>query len=184
MQVGADGFRDLVGAGISWVLNRGAQAAHASLTTSKRAALRFGRRCGAAGCRSATRERPRQRGERCAASSRRGIATVPSVLLGPGELASIAQRNEHAHDLPCFVAAPTLRAIVGLALGAAMGGACAQTFPSKPVRIVPFGTAGGPIDAIARIYGKKLQQRWGQPVIVEAKPGDAGNWLDEPPRAV
>jgi len=43
MQVGADGFRDLVGAGISWVLNRGAQAAHASLTTSKRAALRFGR---------------------------------------------------------------------------------------------------------------------------------------------
>jgi len=159
MQVGADGFRDLVGAGISWVLNRGAQAAHASLTTSKRAALRFGRRCGAAGCRSATRERPRQRGERCAASSRRGIATVPSVLLGPGELASIAQRNEHAHDLPCFVAAPT-------------------------VKIVPFGTAGGPIDAIARIYGKKLQQRWGQPVIVEAKPGDAGNWLDEPPRAV
>jgi len=105
------------------------------------------------------RERPRQRGERCAASSRRGIATVPSVLLGPGELASIAQRNEHAHDLPCFVAAPT-------------------------VKIVPFGTAGGPIDAIARIYGKKLQQRWGQPVIVEAKPGDAGNWLDEPPRAV
>ena len=144
---------------MSWVLNRGAQAAHASLTTSKRAALRFGRRCGAAGCRSATRERPRQRGERCAASSRRGIATVPSVLLGPGELASIAQRNEHAHDLPCFVAAPT-------------------------VKIVPFGTAGGPIDAIARIYGKKLQQRWGQPVIVEAKPGDAGNWLDEPPRAV
>jgi hypothetical protein len=144
---------------MSWVLNRGAQAAHASLTTSKRAALRFGRRCGAAGCRSATRERPRQRGERCAASSRRGIATVPSVLLGPGELASIAQRNEHAHDLPCFVAAPT-------------------------VKIVPFGTAGGPIDAIARIYGKKLQRRWGQPVIVEAKPGDAGNWLDEPPRAV
>ena len=159
MQVGADGFRDLVGAGISWVLNRGAQAAHASLTTSKRAALRFGRRCGAAGCRSATRERPRQRGERCAASSRRGIATVPSDLLGPGELASIAQRNEHAHDLPCFVAAPT-------------------------VKIVPFGTAGGPIDAIARIYGKKLQRRWGQPVIVEAKPGDAGNWLDKPPRAV
>ena len=92
-------------------------------------------------------------------SSRRGIATVPSDLLGPGELASIAQRNEHAHDLPCFVAAPT-------------------------VKIVPFGTAGGPIDAIARIYGKKLQQRWGQPVIVEAKPGDAGNWLDKPPRAV
>ena len=68
----------------------------------------------------------------------------------------------------------SLRAIVALALGAAAGAACAQAFPSKPVKIVPFGTAGGPIDAIARIYGEKLQQRWGQPIVVEAKPGASG----------
>ncbi len=47
-------------------------------------------------------------------------------------------------------------------------------FPSRPIRIVPFGTAGGPIDALARAYGEKLQQRWGQPVIIEAKPGASG----------
>lgn len=52
----------------------------------------------------------------------------------------------------------------------------AQTdvFPSRPVRVVPFGSAGGPIDALARAYAERLQQRWGQPVIVDAKPGASG----------
>jgi tripartite-type tricarboxylate transporter receptor subunit TctC len=47
-------------------------------------------------------------------------------------------------------------------------------FPNRMIRIVPFGTAGGPIDGIARAYADKLQARWGQPVIVEAKPGASG----------
>jgi len=50
----------------------------------------------------------------------------------------------------------------------------ATAFPARPIRIVPFGTAGGPIDTLARVYGEKLQQRWGQPVIVDAKPGASG----------
>lgn len=56
------------------------------------------------------------------------------------------------------------------------GQALAQTppFPSKVIRIVPFGTGGGPIDTLARVYAEKLQQRWGQPVIVDAKPGASG----------
>ena len=47
-------------------------------------------------------------------------------------------------------------------------------FPSRVIRIVPFGTAGGPIDVLARVYGEKLQQRWGQSVIIDAKPGASG----------
>lgn len=47
-------------------------------------------------------------------------------------------------------------------------------FPSRPVRIVPFGTGGGPIDTLARAYGEKLSQRWGQPIVVDAKPGASG----------
>ena len=47
-------------------------------------------------------------------------------------------------------------------------------FPNRVIRIVPFGTAGGPIDVLARIYGEKLQARWGQSVIVDAKPGASG----------
>lgn len=50
----------------------------------------------------------------------------------------------------------------------------AQGFPGKPVRIVPFGTAGGPIDTLARLYAEKLRERWKQPVIVEPKPGASG----------
>ncbi len=65
----------------------------------------------------------------------------------------------------------------GLALAAlAAPPLMAQTpaFPSKVIRIVPFGAGGGPIDILARVYAEKLQQRWGQPVIVDAKPGASG----------
>ena len=50
----------------------------------------------------------------------------------------------------------------------------AAAFPSRPIRIVPFGSAGGPIDTLARSYAEKLQARWGQPFIVDAKPGASG----------
>ena len=60
------------------------------------------------------------------------------------------------------------------AAGLLCGAAQAQGFPAKPVRIVPFGTAGGPVDTIARMYAEKLRERWKQPVVVEAKPGASG----------
>ena len=47
-------------------------------------------------------------------------------------------------------------------------------FPNRVIRIVPFGTGGGPIDTLARVYADKLSARWGQPVIVDAKPGASG----------
>jgi tripartite-type tricarboxylate transporter receptor subunit TctC len=50
----------------------------------------------------------------------------------------------------------------------------AASFPNHAIKIVPFGTAGGPIDTLARIYGDKLQQRWGQPIVVESRPGASG----------
>lgn len=68
-----------------------------------------------------------------------------------------------------------LRALcLAATLSCMAGSAAAQAFPGKPVRIVPFGTAGGPVDIIARVYADKLRQRWNQPVIVEAKPGASG----------
>ncbi len=47
----------------------------------------------------------------------------------------------------------------------------AQTFPTKPVRIVIPFAPGGSTDANARIIQDKLSTLWGQPVIVDAKPG-------------
>lgn len=47
----------------------------------------------------------------------------------------------------------------------------AESFPTKPVRlIVPF-SAGGPTDVLARLISDELRTKWGQPVIIENKPG-------------
>jgi len=52
----------------------------------------------------------------------------------------------------------------------------AQTFPSRNVTLVVPNPPGGAIDIQARIYAQKLQERWGQPVVVDYKPG-AGTLL-------
>ena len=52
--------------------------------------------------------------------------------------------------------------------------AFAQGFPSKPVRIIAPFPAGGGVDALGRIVQAALQEKLGQPVIIENKPGAAG----------
>ena len=58
-----------------------------------------------------------------------------------------------------------------LALAAVSSLACAQGYPSKPIKlIVPF-PAGGDLEPVARGLGEHFQATWGQPHIVEFKPG-------------
>ena len=60
-----------------------------------------------------------------------------------------------------------------LALGTVLSQA--QTFPTKPVRIVVPQTPGGASDALARIVGQKLSEKWGQPVVIDNRAGAGGN---------
>ncbi|MBL8333603.1 MAG: tripartite tricarboxylate transporter substrate binding protein [Rubrivivax sp.] len=69
---------------------------------------------------------------------------------------------------------PLLAALAAWTAAPLAAQTAAAPFPSRLVRMVPFGTAGGPIDSLARVYAERLQARWGQPVIVEAKPGASG----------
>ena len=61
-----------------------------------------------------------------------------------------------------------LAGLMGLAAG---GAVMAQTYPSKPVRVVVPYAAGGPADVMVRAISQKLGDSWGQPFIVDNKPG-------------
>ena len=61
--------------------------------------------------------------------------------------------------------------LVALALSLFAGGCAAQSYPSKPVRIIVPFAAGGPADNYARYMAQQLQGVLGQPFIVEDKPG-------------
>jgi len=55
-----------------------------------------------------------------------------------------------------------------------VGIASAQTYPSKPIKIIVPFTPGSATDVMARIVGERLNAAWGQPVVVDNRPGAGG----------
>src|SRR5262245_64307737 len=60
------------------------------------------------------------------------------------------------------------------ALALAAGGAAAQTYPAKPVKIISPFSAGGPADIYARYIGQRLEKPLGQSIVVENRVGGGG----------
>jgi tripartite-type tricarboxylate transporter receptor subunit TctC len=75
-----------------------------------------------------------------------------------------ARQFRHA----CGVGVPVLACLISVT-------AAAQTFPSRPVRIIVPYAAGGAVDTVARAVSGKLSDTWGQPVVIENRPGGAAN---------
>ena len=59
------------------------------------------------------------------------------------------------------------------------GAAAAQTYPAKPVRIMVGYVPGGGVDTTARMVGQALSELWGSTVIIDNRPGAAGNIATE-----
>jgi tripartite-type tricarboxylate transporter receptor subunit TctC len=68
--------------------------------------------------------------------------------------------------------ARTLICAVALALAGAAG---AQTYPTKPIRFIAPFAAGGALDTLTRTIAIRMQENWGQPVVVENRTGAGGN---------
>ncbi len=70
------------------------------------------------------------------------------------------------------------RAVLAIAMGVALS-ASAQSYPNKPVRVlVPF-PPGGATDIVTRIVSQKLNEIWGQSVVIDNRGGAGGNIAGE-----
>ncbi len=67
-----------------------------------------------------------------------------------------------------------IRIAFGLVLALCAAQASAQNYPSGPVKLIVPVPAGGVTDVMARVVGQRLQEMWGQSVVVENRPG--GNY--------
>jgi tripartite-type tricarboxylate transporter receptor subunit TctC len=67
------------------------------------------------------------------------------------------------------------RIVMALALAGGAPLALAQAYPAKVVRLIVPWAPGGSTDVLARLIAAKMTESWGQPAVVENKPGASGN---------
>src|SRR5688572_7638038 len=68
-----------------------------------------------------------------------------------------------------------MKKLIFLVMALCAGIASAQSYPSKPIKIIVPFTPGSATDVMARIVGERLNAAWGQPVVVDNRPGAGGS---------
>ena len=69
----------------------------------------------------------------------------------------------------------TVCVVAAIAAGAFAAPAAAQTYPTRPIKVITATSAGGTSDIYMRVIGEELHKRWGQPVVIENHPGGGMN---------
>src|SRR5262245_20343005 len=95
---------------------------------------------------------------------KREICTSGSVRDEDGQPPHLLGRRQFLHLAAGAAALPAMLRI-----------ASAQTYPSRPVRIIVGLAAGSASDIVARLVGQWLSERLGQPFIIENRPGAGTN---------
>src|SRR5262249_29841324 len=98
------------------------------------------------------------------AGQRFGVHCAPAEGLNAMNL----PRRRFLHLAAGVVALPSIARI-----------AWAQTYPTRPVRLIVGFTPGGPTDIAARLIGQWLSERLGQPFVIENRPGAGSNIATE-----
>jgi N-methylhydantoinase B len=119
----------------------------------------------------ATEERRRHLGSADRAASQEKKVRIDNAMLMDGvidrkrRILSRAPRYQRPLRL-CLTALVVIAAAVGAA-----SRAWAQDYPSQTIKVISSVSAGGTLDIFARAFADELQKRWGQPAIVDPRPG-------------
>ncbi len=91
---------------------------------------------------------------------------------GPANLTiTIGKKGESRVRYPILVSGLA----AGIIASAGLSSVAAQDYPTRPIRTITTTSAGGLSDIFARAIGEELHKRWGQPLIVDNRPGGSQN---------
>ena len=74
-----------------------------------------------------------------------------------------------------FIVGRALCALLAVIAASPAPVACAESYPVKPIHLVVPFPPGGSLDVVARAIGQKITEAWGQPVMIDNRPGAGGN---------